>query len=104
MIANDPIYRNPNFVRVFEALSRQSFQLSASDLREFDRLLQSASISTAFAECLGLELISQISTGQSNAVQTILNGMRCVQNNPDAIYQFFVQNGLTPRTRELDEQ
>lgn len=32
MIANDPVYRNPNFVRVFEALSKQNFQLNASDL------------------------------------------------------------------------
>lgn len=29
--------------------------------------------------------------------------MRCVQNNPDTIYQYFIQNGLAPRTHELDE-
>lgn len=58
MIANDPVYRNPNFVTVFEALSRQNFQLNAADLSQFDQLLQSSAISTAFAECLGLELIS----------------------------------------------
>ena len=33
-----------------------------------------------------------------------MDGMRCVQNNPDAIYQYFIQNGFAPRTHELDEQ